>query len=137
MLRLAELLGAPALEQLDVIVAGDPQRVVVSVALVEDAQRLDEFPAGAFCLASHACAAALSGYRLDSAVRLAAGGGAAALALRATDIPATAVRIAERSGLALLRVSPDADLADLVARVARVLEGGAAAALAPALRARR
>ena len=129
MLRLAELLGAPALEQLDVIVAGDRQRVVVSVALVEDAQHLDEFPAGAFCLASHACAAALSGYRLDSAVRLAAGGGAAALALRATDIPATAVRIAERSGLALLRVSPDADLADLVARVARVLEGGAAAAL--------
>jgi sugar diacid utilization regulator len=138
MLRLADLLGSPGLEELEIVVPGDPLRPVDGVALAEDAQRLEQFDANAFCVLTRACSEALSGYRLDTAVRLAASRGTAALALaRASGdgtYPATAVKIAERSGLGLLRIPPQLNLGTLCTLVGRELDGGAAAALERARR---
>jgi sugar diacid utilization regulator len=131
MLRLADLLASPALGELEVVVPGDPQRPVHGVALAEDAQRLEQLEANAFCVLSRVCSEALSGYRLDTAVRLAASRDATALALASGDgtYPATAVKIAERSGLGLLRVPLRLNLGALCTLVGRELDGGAAAAL--------
>jgi sugar diacid utilization regulator len=138
MLRLADLLGSPGLEELEVVVPGDPLRPVHGVTLAEDAQRLEQLDANAFCVLTRACSDALSGYRLDTAVRLAASRGTAALALaRASGheaYPATAVKIAERSGLGLLRIPPQLNLGTLCTLVGRELDGGAAAALERARR---
>lgn len=136
MLRLADLLDSPALEEFEVVVPGDPLRPVHGMVLAEDAHLLEQLEANAFCVLSRACSDTLSGYRLDTAVRLAASRGASALALVSGNgtYPATAVRIAERSGLGLLRVPPHVNLGTLCTLVGRELDGGAAASLERARR---
>lgn len=131
MLRLATLLAAPALSELTVIAPGDGDRRVESVSLAEEADRLGEVGANSFCVLSRACSDALSGYRLDTAVRLAASRDTSALVLSdgQQPPPATAIRIADRSGLAVLVAPPELDLGTLCTVVGRELTAGAGAAL--------
>ncbi|HUZ83331.1 MAG TPA: hypothetical protein VMU66_01455, partial [Gaiellales bacterium] len=130
-LSVREMLAAPSLRELVALTHPRKPRMVNSVWLVEETRELAGITEGAFVIATRAALSQPTGYLLDTAVRRAGGRRAAALAFRvaATGIPATASGIADRAGLTLVGISPDADLGGICATIGRELDAGAAAAL--------
>lgn len=132
MRTLDAFLEAPAVRGLFNRLAGPATPTEVrSVALAEDAGTLEQAPRGAFVILSHVASAEAVGYRLDVAVRSAGAHHAAAVVLTdgRDELPATAVNIAERTGVTILSAAPDADIARLLIAAERELGGGPEAAI--------
>ncbi|MEW2489871.1 helix-turn-helix domain-containing protein [Streptomyces sp. NPDC048411] len=106
---------------------------LTSVAAVESLQSLECVPPGALAVVTGRSAARAAGYQVDVAIRTAAERGVPALLLIGVpELPRTAVRLAERAGLAVLSVSEDVDVAKVVLQLGQVIRGDAADALARA-----
>jgi sugar diacid utilization regulator len=123
-----DLLSATALNRLQVVAGAPAATPVRAIALLEGLHAIEHAPQGAFAVLTRAGSADLWGYQLDTAVRLAAERGLAALALTfpgEARLPATATSIAERSRLAIVRVPADADLGELCGQLTRELDDSA------------
>jgi hypothetical protein len=121
-----DILAAPALRRLEVVAGAPAATPVTGVVLLEDLHAIEHAPAGAVALLTRAASAGLWGYQFDTAVRLAAERGLAALALAfpgGASVPPTAAAIAERSRVCIVRVPADADLGELCAHLTRELDG--------------
>jgi sugar diacid utilization regulator len=138
MATVAELLGAPALSELR-CVAGRPHgRQVRSVTLVQEVDRLAHAPAGSFAILAGPQLTGETDYRLDMVLRLAGAREVAAVALALDEggrVPTTAALIAERAGLAIVRLPATADLGALCAALGQEIAAGTTAAIARAERA--
>jgi sugar diacid utilization regulator len=105
---------------------------VHSVVLVEDLQQLERVDGHTLVLLTRAASVMARSYRLDVALRIAAGLGVAALVLSGpavAEVTPTSVALADRLGVALLGAGADVDLAGLAITIGRELSGGADAAL--------
>lgn len=120
-----DLLAAPCATRLE-LAAGDGSRTPVrAIALLEEMHAIERAPRGAFAVLTRAASAGLGGYQFDTAVRMAAAGGLAALALVLPEdagLPPTAASIADRSELAIVQVPPETDLGVLCVHLAHELE---------------
>jgi sugar diacid utilization regulator len=133
MRNVADVLADPGLRDVRVL-AGDPSSGQVAVVrLVEDIDRPGALPPKAFVILGTSASAAASGYRLDIALRRAAGQGVSAVLLTGPAAPervaATAGALAQRSGVVLLSAQTEHDLADLVVAASAAIAGGAEEAL--------
>ncbi|TQM11613.1 helix-turn-helix domain-containing protein [Pseudonocardia kunmingensis] len=111
---------------------GVDARAVTEVQVAEDVAAIARVGAGAMVVLTARASAALSGYRLDLAVRLAADRRAAALVLLSgeeTVVGTSAQAIAGAGRVTVLRADPAVPTAELVVAVDRRLNDGAAAAL--------
>jgi sugar diacid utilization regulator len=135
MQTLGELLAAPRIAELIVpITEGERDRRVEGVTCAETLSQLDGVGANSMVVLTEAASGQVATYRFDIALRVAGSRGVPALVLMGgvTALPETAVAIANRAGIALLRAVDGADLASIVVGVSRELLGGARAALARA-----
>jgi sugar diacid utilization regulator len=127
-----EILAAPALAGLRRVTRQGGGRPVTGVRLAEQFVDLDAAPAGCLVLLARAPSAAATDYRFDMAVRLASLHDVAAIAVLAGpqwQPPATAADIADRAGLALIRVPEQAELTALLLAIMREAGGDAERAL--------
>lgn len=133
---LGDLLDAPEVASIvSPITWGARDRMVAQVSCVERLSMIENVPACSAVVLTEGASAEVSSYRFDIALRVAGARNVAALFLTGDEFlapPSTARAIADRAGVALVRVAPGADLAALVVALHRELVGGAAAALARA-----
>jgi sugar diacid utilization regulator len=133
-----ELLASPALSALVHVTGTGGDREVRQVRLAESLPAIERAPAGSFVLLTPAASAAAGDYRLDMALRLAAAGDVPAVAAFEPWLPSlTAVDIAVRARMALVRVPARAEMTELVLALATEIEGGAARTMTRALTALR
>ncbi|GAA1239506.1 PucR family transcriptional regulator [Prauserella halophila] len=95
------------------VLDGDIDRDVAEVRLIDSVDQLDEVGAGALVVLDRRLSHIADGYLLDVAVRRAVSREVAGLMLTApegTDVSLTARSMCRRSGLGLVRLSPDRDL---------------------------
>jgi sugar diacid utilization regulator len=134
----AELLDAPTLRELRCVAGLPDGRQVRSVTLIPEVERLAHAPAGSFAILAGPQLTGETDYRLDMVLRLAGAREVAAVALALDEsgrVPTTAALIAERAGLAIVRLPAAADLGALCAALGQEIAGGATAAIARAERA--
>jgi sugar diacid utilization regulator len=130
---LRELVESPSLAPLLGYVSRpriDP--LVRDVALVEAFSDLEHVDAQSIVLLTRGASAGVSGYRFDTALRVARSREIAAIVLTAPDvgrISTTAIAIASRSGTAILGTGNDVDLTRLALAIGRELAGDANVAL--------
>lgn len=132
MITAETLLAAPPVARLvEVVVPPSAESRVERVVLVEDARALRDAPARATVVLGRGASAEATKYRLDIALRVAASRGVSVVVFTGTpvDVSPTALRIAERGSVALVRGLPDVDLAELVTTLQREIEGDASAVL--------
>lgn len=101
---------------------GDVTRDVAEVRLIDSLDQLDEIGAGALVVLDRRLSGIADGYLLDVAVRHAVSRDIAGLVLTAPEdssVSLTARSICHKSGLALVRLSPDRDLNTVLNIVAR------------------
>jgi PucR family transcriptional regulator, purine catabolism regulatory protein len=135
MQTLSELLAAPRIAELSIpITEGERDRRVESVACADALSQLDGIGANSMVILTEAASADVATYRFDIALRVAGSRGVPALVLvgGVKAVPETAVAIANRAGIALLRAAEGVDLSSIVVGVIIELLGGARAALARA-----
>jgi sugar diacid utilization regulator len=116
------------------LLAGPAQgRPLSMVTAVESLQELSHAPRGTLAVVTGRAAGHAPDYQMDVAVRQAAERTLAAVVLVGRhSLPITAVRLAERAGLAVLTAPAEWDVADLVLHIDRIIRGGAADAIARA-----
>lgn len=131
MRTVTDLLAAPALRDVLRQLAG-PEREAAAAVLCEELDELAGAPAGAVVLLTAGASRTASGYRLDMALRVAGSRSVAAVVLTdgRTEMPATALTIADRALVAVLAAPRGCDLAGLLLSVHRELTGGAETAVA-------
>ncbi len=129
-MRLADVLSSPSLPPLRLAGAA-ATRDVGSVALVDRSAEIASQRADAIVILTRQASSDLTGFRLDVAVRVACDAGLAALVLvGAAEPPSTALRLAERGGLALLTLHPGAAPGALLLQLDRALHPDAETILA-------
>jgi sugar diacid utilization regulator len=110
--------------------AGDVSRV----ALVEEPASLAALPPGTAAVLTRRASSETSGYRLDLALRRASDAGVAALVLHGgAELQATALRLAERAGLAVILLPDEVDGAEALLAADRSLRPDPESALARVL----
>ncbi|HTS98683.1 MAG TPA: helix-turn-helix domain-containing protein [Streptosporangiaceae bacterium] len=130
-----EILAGSPLAGLRRVSSRGGDRGVTVVRLAERFAELDDASPGCFVVLSRLASAEVTDYRLDMALRWAAIRRVAAVAAFSAEEwqPAvTALDIAEHSGIALVSVPADADLAALIQALFGEIGGGAGRALARA-----
>ena len=111
--------------------AGPLTGEAVKVALVEHPAALAALPPGTVALLTLRASAEATGYRLDLALRRAGDAAVAAVVLHGADkLPSTALRLAERAGLAVLLLPAHADGAEALLAADRALRPEPESALA-------
>ena len=112
-------------------VAGPLTGEAIKVALVEQPAALAALPPGTVALLTLRASAEATGYRLDLALRRAGDAAVAAVVLHGADkLPSTALRLAERAGLAVLLLPAHADGAEALLAADRALRPEPESALA-------
>lgn len=104
------------------VLTGPTQRPVADVRLVEDTRQVDSAPADALLVLDRGLAELAGDYRFDVVVRRAAAREVTALVVllpAAAKISLTAMALARRADIALVRLSPDVDLTDAVGTLVR------------------
>ncbi|HZU15543.1 MAG TPA: helix-turn-helix domain-containing protein [Candidatus Dormibacteraeota bacterium] len=128
MATVAELLTIPRLAgAVEPLAPVALDRRVESVAVLEDLHALGTPPPDSLVIVAEAASREAVGYRLDVLLRQASSREVAALALVREPLPRpsrTAVELAQRGHLALLRLSPRLGLAEAVIAVQQELAGG-------------
>lgn len=133
MTTLERILNAPGLRtSFGTLAKGDLTRVVNGLVLIDRLDALGKAPGDSLAILTNSASDEAESYRLDMALRLATSREMAALVFTdARDtIPPTAIAIAERGGLTVLRLDGEVDLARLLIELDHELVGGAAARLA-------
>lgn len=111
--------------------AGPVTGEATRVALVEKSAALAALPPGTVALLTMRASAETTGYHLDLALRRAGDAAVAALVLHgAAKLPPTALRLAERAGLAIVVLPADADGAEALLAADRALRPESESALA-------
>lgn len=132
---LGELLAVTRIAELmEPVSVGKPERPVASVTCAETLAQLNDVEPDSIVVLTETTSADLASYRFDIALRVAGSRGACALVLmRSADaLSETALAIADRAGIALLRAADGVDIARIVIAVHLEILGGAPAALARA-----
>lgn len=115
------------------LLAGSPDhgdRPATRVRAIDALNELAAVPAGALVVVPRHCLANIANYELDVAVRVAADRGVAGLLLAGLSrLPATVVRVADRTGLVVAGVSDNESLVDLIRRLDRLVVHGQSAML--------
>ena len=127
-----EILAASPLSALRRVSNGGGDRKVASVRLAEQFAELDDASVGSFVVLGRLASAEIDGYRLDMALRWASIHGVAAVAAFSAEQwqPAvTALDITAKSGIALISIPADAELAELLPAIAAEVSGGAESTL--------
>ncbi len=136
MATVAELLTVPGLAGLvEPLTAVALDRRVESVTVLEDLHALSTSPPDSLVVVTETASRDAVGYRLDMLLRQASSRDVAALALVREPLPRlnrTAVELAQRGNLALLRLAPGLGLARAVIAIHRELSGGIGRLLARA-----
>lgn len=104
------------------VLAGPADAEIGEVRLVEQAEQIDEAPAGALLVLDRGMSALAGDYRFDVLVRRAAARGVVALVLAppaATRVSFTALALARRSGPAVISLGPEIDLTEAVGTIVR------------------
>lgn len=133
MAALSELANSPELRPLlEFLVRPEQDPEVSAVVIVEDLEHLDRAGPRTLAILTAGASEEAGTYRFDVGLRLASRAEVSAIALTGPatgEITSTAAAIAERSGVAVLRAVPEADLAELVLIASRELGGGSDVAL--------
>jgi sugar diacid utilization regulator len=126
-----------ALEPLGARHVGGPLSTeVLRVALLEEPASLAALPPGTIALLTRRASSETTGYRLDLALRRAGDAAVGAIVLHGdADLQPTALRLAERAGLAVIVLPAEVDGAEALLAADRALRPDAASALARVLRA--
>jgi sugar diacid utilization regulator len=107
---------------------------VLRVALLEEPASLAALPSATIALLTRRASSETTGYRLDLALRRAGDAGVGAIVLHGeTDLPPTALRLAERAGLAVIVLPAAVDGAEALLAADRALRPDAGSALARVL----
>ncbi len=129
----ADLLGSGSPVPFTLLAGPAAGAELTSVTAVDSLQALERVSSGALTVITGRYHAHTADYRTDIAIRTAAERGVPALVLiGASELPATAVRLAERAGLAVLSVPEDVDVATVVLQLGQVVRGDAADVIARA-----
>jgi sugar diacid utilization regulator len=131
-LTLAEILRHHDLSGVTVLTGGGLPRQVRAVRVAESLSGVPDLPDSLVQLTSSA-AREVGSYRFEVLLRRVSGGGVVGLLIPLADgavLPRTALALAERGSVSLLRVREDADIAELVLAVGRAISVGAGAAIA-------
>jgi sugar diacid utilization regulator len=105
-------------------------RTILDVAALDSVAGVTTAPTGSLVVIMQAASLAAAPYELDVAIRQAADHGLAALVLAGREhLPVTSASLAERAGLPVLSVDGGRDIAGLLLRIDRLIQGGAADAL--------
>jgi sugar diacid utilization regulator len=107
---------------------------VLRVALLEDPASLAALPSATIAVLTRRASSETTGYRLDLALRRAGDAGVGAIVLHGeVDLQPTALRLAERAGLAVIALPAGVDGAEALLAADRALRPDAASALARVL----
>lgn len=104
------------------LLAGDPERSVTEVRLIEELDQLDETGPGTLVIFDRGLSMVADGYLLDVAVRRAVSRNAAAIMLllpATVDVSMTAVASCRKTGLALVRLTSVRDVSAVLQVIAR------------------
>jgi purine catabolism regulator len=107
------------------VLAGDPNREVVSVQLLESLDGVEALARGALLLLTARASEEAQGYRLDVLLRKASNAGHAAivLTLPPAGLSVTARALADRTGVAITAAPTGVDRASALLHASRLLEG--------------
>lgn len=132
---LDSMLSNPTLPVLRRLTQRGAQRSVSRVFLAETVRDVEQAPSESLIILSRTASSEAIDYRLDMALRWASLRGAVAMAIfSSAGIPTsiTALDVAERTGLTLITIPAETDLASLISTIGRFIDGGAELALARA-----
>lgn len=104
------------------LLAGPPEADVGEIRLVEQAEQIDEAPAGSMLVLDRGMSALAGDYRFDVLVRRAAARGVVALVVApppGTKVSFTALALARRAGPAVIELGPEVDLTEAVGTIVR------------------
>jgi sugar diacid utilization regulator len=129
-MRVDELLRGGGAAGITLVAGPWDARTVEQVMIIDELGDVDRAPPGCLAILTPHASTGTAGYELDLMLRKAADRELAAVALygpATTSI--TAIRLADRSRVALLAVAPDRDLSELVFELENALHSGADAML--------
>jgi sugar diacid utilization regulator len=129
------LLSNPTLPALRRLTRRGGQQSVGRVFLAEAVRDVEQAPSEGLVILSRTASSEAIDYRLDMALRWASLRGAVAMAIFSSagiQTSITALDLAERTGLTLITIPEETDLASLISAIGRVIDGGADLALARA-----
>src|SRR5579863_2968021 len=125
-MRVDELLRGVGARGISLVAGPWDARQVEHVVIVDALIELEHSPAGALAVLTRHASARASGYELDLLVRTAGDRELAALALFGSATTSlTAIRLADRSRVALLAVPDECELSELVFDLEDTLRSGA------------
>src|SRR5215218_8068606 len=108
-----QLLRTPAARGLTLMAGPWDARRVEAVTIVDAIDELPESPRGAFAILTRHASSLAAGYELDVALRIGADREIAALAVYGKSMTSiTAIRLADRSRVALLTIDPTRELGE-------------------------